>query len=197
MKISNTKIGVVVSFSLLLAGCGGGDGGKSKFEKLVESGWTSFSEGNLQLAVDDFEAAILRNPEDVSPYVGLGWAQMRLNDLNEALTTFNDGAQLESVPADLYAGWAFALNASRQFETSNTQIDAALSLEPAWVFSYNAAIDSDDLHLLQAHNYLLLGQYAASLLAVQRLNPSFQVEAMTESGVAQLSAEIERLRSEP
>jgi hypothetical protein len=134
------------------------------------------------------------NSNKVDAYVGLGWSYMKLDQLTTASDEFNMGSQKANPPADLFGGWAFVLNALRDYGGSNAEADQVFTLDPTWTFSYGLPLSKDDLHVLKAENYFLLGNYTYSLNEVKRLNSGFNADVTTSIGRAALAAEIERLK---
>lgn len=173
--------------------CGGGPSGPS-FGELIEQGWMAFADGDYQIAADRFSDATVKNPDDPEGFTGLGWSLLKLDNLSEADVQFNSGSTKMNVTADLFAGWAFTLNALKNYAKSNREADEALSLDSNWTFPYGLPLDAADLHLLRAENFFLLGDFANSLSAVQILNPNFSADVTTSAGRAALAQEIERLR---
>ena len=94
----------------------------------------------------------------------------------------------------MFAGWAFALNAAKEYSDSNERIDEALAEDPAWQFDFGISLDADDLVVTKAENHALLGNFDLSLVAVRTLNPSFNADVSTPDGQAALVIEIERLK---
>lgn len=186
-----TLVAVIAS----LTACGGGGKGKSAYTKLVDQGESQFATGSFADARTSFNAAKLKNPNSATAYIGAAWCSMSLNDIAAALADFQSGLSKTNVNADLYAGYAFALNANGDFALSNQRIDEALNADTDWELSYDGSLNVNDLRLAKAENHFLLGQYTESLAQVKLLNTSFNADVNTVSGRAALSVEIERLRN--
>lgn len=181
-------------FALLgLLACGGGPSAPT-FEELIDEGWTAFQQGDYQTASDRFSEATAMNRDDAEGFTGLGWSLFKLDNLTRASTEFTGGSNTINATADLFAGWAFVLNAEKNNERSNEKADEALALNPNWNFPYGLSLSTDDLHVLKAENHFLLGEFAESLSEVQVLNSNFDVDVSTSAGQAALTVEIERLK---
>lgn len=184
----------------LFAGCKKGSvtlPGEVEFtlEELIAQGWAAFEQGDYFTAKDKFYDAKMKNPLEVEVYSGLGWSYFKLDSLEQAISEFNICYCLFDPTADIYAGWAFTLNAQKVYETSTEKAIAALGMDPDWEFSHGPW-DKNGLHLLKAENYFLVGLFSASLAEVKILNPSFNADVSTDLGRAELAAEIERLKGE-
>ena len=128
-------------------------------------------------------------------YSGLGWSYLQLDSLAKALNEFAICASLNDPMADLHAGWAFALNAQKEYVKSNEQVDEALKLDANWIFGHGLSLAVYHLQVLKAENYFLLGLFSQSLAQVQIVNSTFTTDVSTDEGKAALSAEIERLKA--
>ncbi|NUM79904.1 hypothetical protein HUU42_03780 [bacterium] len=160
----------------------------------IVSGWNALANAHNDSAIIYFENAINFDSNSAIAFAGLGWAEMRLNDLNAAAETFQRGSTKHPVPSDLFAGWAFLLNAMKNYATSNSVADSALAIDAGWEFTVQSAINWQDLTITKAANYYALGDYVTCLEEVKILNPDFVVNIGTDIGQAALGAEIERLR---
>lgn len=186
---------------LLFAGCKKGtvtleEEVQFTLEELIAQGWAAFEQGNYLQAKDKFSEAQSQYPLEVEVYNGLGWSYFKLDSLEQAVRQFHICYCLFEPTADIFAGWAFALNALKAYGESNVQADSALVSNPTWVFDHGLMLDSRDLVLLKAENHYLLGYFAESLLEVKILNPAFTADVTTDFGRSALAAEIERLKGE-
>lgn len=198
---------------LVAAGCGGGDSTMEPdpdpdplppptYAERIASGWSSFASGAYATASSKFSAAVTADPEPVDAYVGLGWSDLKLDELDAAHAAFETGSTksgTDATRADLYAGWAFVWHARTSapdhHTESNARIVQAETLEPAWSFEHLAGIDADDLALLAAENFFALGEFDSCLARVQSLDPTFVADIGTPEGQAALADEIELLRT--
>ncbi|MFQ5824681.1 MAG: tetratricopeptide repeat protein [bacterium] len=193
MKKDITHYLLFVGLIVIFITCGGGPTEPS-YEELINDGWLAFSQSEYQNASDKFSEAKTKDPEEAVAYTGLGWSFLKLDNLIQANSEFSAGSAKNNASADLFAGWAFVLNARKNYTKSNTEANEALSLDPSWSFPYGLSLDVDDLHVLKAENYFLLGDFANSLTEVKILNPNFDVDITTREGQASLAKEIERLK---
>ncbi len=165
------------------------------FAELAAEGWTLFEAGNYASAVSKFQEAKNKDRGQVEGYVGLGWSHFKNGNTSSAISEFSFGNSQSGADADLFGGWAFALNAAQEYVDSNTQVDRALADNASWAFSHDSNIGANDLTLLKAENHFLLGNFSESLSVVQQLNTAFDADVSTSDGQSALAAEIERLQS--
>lgn len=177
-----------------LISCGAAAAGGDEYDGLVADGWVAYENKDYAGAADLFSQAVIADPERAEAYTGLGWTEMRRDNLNEADGQFEIGSFKDDASSDLYAGWAFASNASKAYTNSNSRASTALSGDPTWAFVHDATLDHKDLHILKAENFFALGQFGQALTEVQTQNGSFSADVSTSGGQAELAAEIERLK---
>ena len=174
--------------------CGAADEADTTYQEFIDQGWSFFSQAQYDSALSKFTAARDYNIQPAEAYTGRGWCYMKLDNLSSAAGEFTTATGGLDPTAELYAGWAFTLNAQKQYTQSNTQASEALLQSPNWIFPYGLNLDSDHLHLLKAENYFALGDYIGSLNEVKILSPSFNADVSTSDGQAALADEIEALR---
>ncbi len=165
------------------------------YAQLLEEGWLHFQSQEYDSALSKFSRARVKNPTAAAPHTGLGWTYMMMNELDKADFHFREATSQFEVDIHAYAGWAFLKNALQEFAESNLRVDQTVSLDSNWTFPYGLSLDVLDLWLLKAENFFLLGDFAASLKEVQKINPYFSVDISTTEGQIALAAEIERLQS--
>ena len=192
---AHLSLGIIFLF---LTGCPSSEEPESptqlSSQELISQGWTAFSQGQYQSAANSFSEAKSVNANEAEANTGLGWSLLKLDNIPQANTEFSSGSAKSNPSADLYAGWAFVLNAQKDYANSNTQAAQALAMDPNWSFAHGLPLDMDDLHVLKAEDYFLLGHFSASLAEVQILNPAFSADVTTSEGQSALAEEIERLK---
>lgn len=175
--------------------CGPADEADTVYQELIDQGWAFFENAEYDSALSKFTAARDYNIQPAEAYTGRGWCYMKLDNLSSASSEFTTASGGLDPTAELYAGWAFTLNAQKQYSQSNTQASEALLLSPDWIFPYGLNLHSDHLHLLKAENFFALGDYTGSLNEVKILNDSFNADVATSDGQAALADEIENLKA--
>ncbi len=186
---------LLVMIGMFAVSCGGTN--TDSYSSLLEEGWAAFESGDYVSAYDQFSAAISTDETRSEAYIGRGWTMMRRDSLDAAIRDFESGSSDPGdVSPDLYAGWAFALNALHQYVLSNTQAaEAVTGSNEGWSFEHDDKLNIEDLRILEAENFFAMGNFSASLLRVQLINSNFSANVSSVQGQAQLAAEIERLRS--
>lgn len=164
-------------------------------DELIDQGWQAFETGDYQTAVAKFTAARDQAPNDAEIFNGLGWSLFKQDNISQAHNEFLGGTKKGNVPADIYAGFAFVLNILKDYAESSKQAELALAEEPTWSFLHLSGLNVDDLRVLLAANYFLVGDFSRSLSQVKLLNPSFSADISNTTGQSALAAEIEQLKS--
>lgn len=182
---------VTIIVLLVLTACSGSDAPSA-----LEKGWNAFSAGNYAEAVTVLTEAKTDDPQNADVRTALGWALMRTDQLESAEVEFEFGGSLTNPSPDLFAGWAFTLNALKDYGTSNAKIADVLSANPEWIFTYDSKLTREDLSVLKAENHFLLSEFDSALAAIIAINPLFSANIATDAGRGQLAAEIERLKGE-
>jgi hypothetical protein len=185
----------------LCGGCGGDDGGGGPpppptDEAVLAAGWDAFEAGDLAAADVQFRELLVRGALLAEAHDGLGWRFVFGSAPDSALVHFTAaraaGADASEVADEVFAGLAFAHDAlghPGDVLTTSAEVDAG------WDFAHDTALDHADLILLRAVAQYALGDFAASLVEVQRLAPAFDADVDTPAGRAALAAKIEELQS--
>ena len=110
---SNIWMGFLLAACMVtvLGGCGDSDEGTDPIPTLtyVEQGWEAFEAGDFTGASSYFAWAIAEDPADSEAHNGLGWATMKLFDLQDALISFDAALTHGFSGADPHAGKAILL----------------------------------------------------------------------------------------
>jgi len=198
MKRITYLMTLVMAILILVPACKG-DSKKDKepetFEEYIEAAWDAFADEDYDEAIEYFAEAIVLDNTVIDGYTGLGWSYLRDDQLDEGNQAFGDGALLNVLDADLFAGWAFLLNALKEYANSNLKANVALTANSEWQFENGFPLDVDDLYLLKADNFFMVGYFENSLVQVQMINPAFIIDFDSVEGQTELAAEIERLRA--
>ncbi|PIP76338.1 MAG: hypothetical protein COW85_14750 [Ignavibacteria bacterium CG22_combo_CG10-13_8_21_14_all_37_15] len=165
------------------------------YTQKITDAWGAFSQSNYLSARTLFIEARVSDSTKTDAYLGLAWSYLKLDSLTLSVDQFSTALRMGLSNADLHAGYAFVLNASKQYSLSNSHAETALNLNPTWVFAYQTLLNKNDLQLLEAQNYFQLGDFATSLTFVKLLNITFSVDVSTAAGRLALADEIERLKN--
>ena len=196
MKTMTIRFALVAALALALISCNSDGGGSKSAAELTSDGWGAFAGGNFSAARDDFEQAIVVDANFADAYNGSGWSNARLGVLGTAAARFTTGLTKSSSNNDMKGGFAFVLNAQKDYAQSAFYASAVITANASWTFAHDARFAAADLHLLLAEDYFSQPSpdFAASLAEVRILNPSFSADVSTVAGQTALGREIERLR---
>lgn len=187
---------------LVLAGCSGDDDdGPSQppadtDAEVLADAWAGFESDDLATAETRFRELLGRGTMPAVAHDGLGWTFAVQNAADSASVHFE--AAVTAGAADLpiadqtHAGLAFAAAGGLDWQACLAAADEVAS---GWSFAHDASVGHDDVVLLTAAAHYALGDFAASLAAVQVLDPGFTADVGTVAGRAALAARIESLQA--
>lgn len=165
------------------------------YEAEINGGWIAFTKRDFAEANLRFQQAIEVDSANAEAYSGLAWVLFKQDSLEKAFIMFDSAAIMVDPNASVFAGHAFALNIAKNYTLSNQKAEQALKLDPAWFFPYLSSLGYNDLIVLKAENYFMLGNFSQSLREVNRINPEFVVSLASPAGIAALAEEIESLKN--
>jgi len=119
---------------------------------------------------------------------------MKLDDLQGAVTSFESALTGGFPGADPHAGKAIVLRDLEpvDYGAAIASVNAALGIDPNYVFAHDAALDWQDLRLILAQSHFALGEYAEANAQVGILGGTVQ-DPTSPRFVEDLLSEIERL----
>lgn len=164
------------------------------YEAEINGGWIAFTKKDFVEANLRFRQAIEVDSANAEAYSGLAWVLFKQDSIEKAFIMFDSASIMVDPNASVFAGYAFALNVAKNYASSNQKAEQALKIDPAWFFPYLSSLDYNDLIVLKAENYFMLGNFSQSLREVNRINPEFVVSLSTPAGIAKLADEIEKLK---
>lgn len=171
---------------------------ENSYDDLTNQGWVYFSKHKYSRAIKEFNDAIEKSPERIDAYIGVCWSYMKTDCLNLSIQNFQIASTKSLVDADLFAGWAYALNAKKDYANSSIKASDALAIDTFWVFtkSNSLSLTHVDLHILKAENFFLLGFFQQSLNEVKIVNATFPIVSVnSDLEKSELAKEIQRLKS--
>ena len=164
------------------------------YETEINGGWIAFTKNNFTEAYIRFHQAIEVDSLNSEAYSGLAWILFKQDSLEKAIAMFDMAEQMVDPNASIFAGHAIILNAVKNFSLSNQFVDLSQKLDPAWYFPFLGGLNYNDLIVLKAENFFMLGNFPQSLREVNRIKPDFVVSLSTPAGIASLAREIETLK---
>ncbi|MFC1529467.1 fibronectin type III domain-containing protein [Gemmatimonadota bacterium] len=126
---------------------------------LTAEGWTAWEAADYTTAEETFLSALGHNPNHAEAFTGLGWTSLKMGALQAAADRFDEAIAREPVDEDPRVG---GLIAHRELQgglpIAMAYGTAALSNDPAYVFSHDPSIDADLVRLMLAQVYFLNGE---------------------------------------
>jgi hypothetical protein len=145
---------------------------------LTAAGWIAFQAGNLDLALQKFDAAIGLDAQYGPAYTGRGWVQLSRATtpatFQAAGSSFDDAVGHGQTGADTRGGRAavrLALGGSGLGEAVG-DAQAALDSSPTFVFPHRTSFDFRDLHLIAAFAEAGRGSFTNARDEANRVQPS-------------------------
>jgi len=169
---------------------------------LLSQGWTYFNAGSFSAALTSFQQAKAKDPALVDAYNGSGWCQGILGYRDDALATFKSGLIRQFSNLEMRAGISFVYASLDSCQAAIQSDSLVLLSDSLWGFSHKYLLSADQLmnykemNLLLAECYYKLGNFTASLDAVKKLDPAFDIaDVSTSDGQKELLSKIENLTS--
>ena len=178
-----------MGMALVLSACGGGTGlGPGEISKREDRlrdqltvDWTEYNQGDYQSSIDAFSKTLeqadviegvdaVRNQVKAEAHSGIGWTQLRLQDVKDASQSFDKATKLDRTNADAWVGWAGAALVRGLYYDVLSYSNQALEIDP----DYNSStrmdsegrglshdvIDERHVRLMLAEAYFQLGRYS-------------------------------------
>ncbi len=145
-------------------------------EDPLTTAWTLYHANEWAEALAEFSEVINSEPA-AEAYGGVGYCYLHLHQPAAALSSFNAAIALSTWHLDSRAGRLFAQREQADADYAALSAEAAtlLSLAADWVFSHEPAVNWRDLWLLRAQCEFYRGEFAASLTALQALDPTLEL----------------------
>lgn len=153
-------------------------------QRLTENGWKEFILGNYSQAIDSFSLAISANSFYTDAYNGLGWSYARMDSLEEAhynLTVCMVSPANERVYKDARACRSFINLALGEYVKAIEDVDAVILEQFEYYYNYkdyafrhDPSISQNDLVLVVAESYFMLGNYPACYEALFWIDDSIE-----------------------
>jgi tetratricopeptide (TPR) repeat protein len=160
----------------------------------IAEGWSLFEQGDYAGAVEEFQVGVADDKYEA--YNGLGWSYAKLDQLSDALTSFNAAISASTAEPDPYAGRAPVyrdLDPPRFDEAKNTA-QKALAKDAQYEFEHLAAFDWRDLRIIMAQSYYSIGDLDSAKVMVDALDGK-SLDPASDTFAEDLAEEIERLES--
>ncbi|MCB0280221.1 MAG: hypothetical protein KDD94_11985 [Calditrichaeota bacterium] len=159
----------------------------------LDQAWQQFELRHYSAAIDLFKQVITES-KNLEASVGLGYSYMFLSDYFNSTLILTQAYSDYGNKADLLAALVLVLNAEGQdLTTSNLFADELLIVDPQWKFGHQLNLTVNDIYLVQAQNYYLLGDFVKSIEMIQLLDSTFNADISTEAGKLELGEQIDNM----
>jgi hypothetical protein len=183
------RIGFALFLALLPAalGCGKGIEGPPAAPGLADA-WLLFEQGRYVEARNAFSNLVAEH--GAAAQEGLGWCELRMNNLSSADVAFGESRERQ----DADAGWAFVKWALEEYSAAIAKADAVLTFSPRYSFSHDTSVNYRDLILHQAFSYFHLADFTNCIEKIKLLDDSFDANPSDPGIETTLLAKLEQLR---
>ena len=135
----------------------------------------------------------------IDGYNGAGWCCVRFNQPDSAIFYFSRGLdyiQVDSsqVRFEMLAGLTMSYHVIGDYTRTITKGNELYTFRPFFEFTHDWKINYRDVILVVSASHYALGEYAQSLIWVQKLDDTFSVDVSSNVGRADLIKKIEALQ---
>ena len=165
---------IIVTLSFLSCEDNGGEPVGSA-EELISSGWVKFEAGDYTSAVNDFNSALSKNASAFEAYSGIGWSQIRLDQIDDAEANYLTALNGNYAGKELLAGLAAISLATEEYTTAIGYAESILNIDPDWVFEHDNTIDFKDVWFVVAIAYFHEGDFAEVEAAILKIDSTYSI----------------------
>ncbi len=189
--ISTFPIAVAVSFLVIITGCKSHDSkdvntsAPISVSSLIADGWSDYHAGDYQSALDNFSIAAANDATSLEAYLGIGWASIQVNQLDQARGNLNNvvalaplpdlgltTAMVETLTVEAITGLAQVDFITGDFQTTWNETQNILTRMPNFRFRHDTSVDWRRVTLLSADAALNMNRYSWALTQVTKLDSS-------------------------
>ena len=143
--------------------------------ELINSGWVNFETGEYLKAIEDFNSALSKDASAFEAYSGIGWSQIRLDQIDDAETNYLTALNGNYAGKELLAGLAAISLANEEYATAIGYAESILNIDPDWVFEHDNTIDFKDVWFVVAIAYFHEGDFAEVEVAILKKDSTYSI----------------------
>jgi tetratricopeptide (TPR) repeat protein len=156
-----------------------------------QQGWSLFRSTDIQGAAIHFNRLVEHFPDAADGYLGLGWCEIELDRLEQAIAYLETAIRLSDEP-DAFAGLAVAASALGR---DSVAVDAASRFNNVeYLFLGDPEFGFTDLVYIRALGQFHLLRYEDCYASIQILRPSFEIDMSAYDFRTQLFRQLQYLR---
>ena len=169
---------IPVFLALFITSCedNGEEPGIIVAEELIASGWVNFESEDYSAAVGDFNLALDEDSTALEAYSGIGWSQIRLDQIDSAQINFIVALDRNYAGKEILAGLAAISLANEEYTIAIVHAKSILSTDADWVFEHDNSIDYNDLWLIVAIAYFHEGDFTEMEAAILNIDSTYSID---------------------
>ena len=165
---------IIVTLSFFSCEDNGGEPELTAVE-LIASGWVNFESADYSSAISDFNSAITKDASAFEAYSGIGWSQIRLDQIDDAETNYLIALNGNYAGKEVLAGLAAISLANEEYTTAIGYAESILNIDPDWLFEHDSTIDFKDVWMIVATAYFHEGNFGEVELAIQNIDSAYSI----------------------
>ena len=143
----------------------------------IEDGWTLYAEGNYSEACSSFLYAAYDTGLDSNHATGLGWCNLRMNNIEIAEGWFEMAIAFDTNQVEAWIGLGSTQMLSHQYLDVMTSTDHILLHHPSYTSTIED-IDTQAIQTAQVLAYLFLQQNFEASITLQELDPTLSIHPL-------------------
>lgn len=172
-----------------------GDSGITYPEDHIGDAWNLFLDEDYEASRNKFQSLV--ETEGERAYVGLGWSNLRLGNIDAANVNFDSVPNLSGNENSKFAnaGWTFVKWGLEEYSSSIVKANFVMVEDPAFSFKYDLTVNFSDLILIQAYSYFHLAAYGDCINRIKELDNTFSATPSDENIAEILLIKLEELKT--
>lgn len=175
------KLFYLLPLYLIILSCGIFEGDdpepESSAEEIIAMGWMNFESGLYQDAIGDFNDALIKDPNALEAYSGLGWSYIRIKSIENAESNFLTALNENYAGVEMLAGLSAISLAWGQYLDAIEYAESVISANSAWVFEHDSNINFKDIWYIAAIAYFHEGELDEVESAILHIDNGFSIFA--------------------